>query len=39
MRISDLWVKPSYCYCPHCGAKVLSVVEVGCFEDVKVVGE
>ena len=24
-------------YCPHCGAKVLSVVEVGCFEDVKVV--
>lgn len=26
-------------YCPHCGAKVLSVVEVGCFEDVKVVGE
>lgn len=25
-------------YCPHCGAKVLGVVEVGCFDDVKVVG-
>ena len=21
-------------YCPHCGARVLSVIEVGCFEDL-----